>query len=201
MHSLLTILGGSMYTTRKKTASRTLVLVMMIAAMALAGTAIFSAEARAGSFSDGFPKQVLKKGATVLQHGYFFYGTWNWYEAGEWNKVYADGTYDYPRADTVRAGSKLRIRINKPERPAAFRIRAYKEVDQFSNPIGTGRLLNTTFGRVERDGKTVAWNIYFRINRSGHHYYLETHGRWARVAGTHISYGHESRHYHVKTTE
>jgi hypothetical protein len=190
-----------MYTTTMKIGSRSLALVVLVATMALAGIAIVAAEAHAGSYSDKFPKQVLLKGDTVRQDGYFYYGTWNWYEAGEWEKVAADGTYDYPRADTVRAGSKLRIRINKPERPAAFRIRAYKEVDRFSNPIGTGRLLDTTFGRLERDGKTVAWNVYFRVNRSGRHYYLETRGQWARVASTHISYGHESLHYHIKTTE
>jgi hypothetical protein len=193
--------GGSMYTTTKKTASRPLVLVVMVATMVLAGIAIVAAEAQAGSFSDGFPKQVLMKGTTVLQEGNFYYGSWHWYEAGEWNRVDADGILDYPRADTVRAGSKLHIKINKPERPAAFRIRAYKKVDRFSNPIGTGRLLNTTFRRVERDGETVGWNVFFRVNEPNRNYYLKTYGRWARVPGTHISYGDESRLYHLKTTE
>jgi len=190
-----------MYTTTKKTGSRALVLVVMVATMALAGTVIVAAEAQAGSYSDKFSKQDLIKDKTVLQDGYFYYGTWNWYAADEWERVHADGTYDYPRADTVRARSKLRIKIDKPERPAAFRIRAYKEVDRFSNPIGTGRLLNTTFGRVERNGKTVGWNVFFRVNRPGRHYYLETYGQWARVPGTHISYGQESLHYHLKTIE
>jgi hypothetical protein len=128
---------------------------MTAATMALASIAIVAAQAHAGSFSDECPKQVLMKSATVLQHGRLYYGSWHWYEAGEWNRVDADGLGGFPRADAVRAGSRLHIRTNKPERPASFRIRAYKKVDQFSTPIGTGRLLNTTFRRVERDGKTV----------------------------------------------
>jgi len=190
-----------MYTTTKKTGSRTLLLVVMVATIALASIAIVAAEARAGSFSDGFPKQVLMKGATVLQDGNFYYGTWNWYEAGEWNKVHADGLGGFPRADTVRAGSRLHIRTNKPERPASFRIRAYKKVDQFSTPIGTGRLLNTTFRRVERDGKTVGWDVFFRVNGPNRHYYLQTSGRWERVPDTHISYGASHENFHVKTTD
>ena len=100
-----------------------------------------------------------------------------------------DAVYGFPRADVVGAGSKLHIRLNKPQRPAAFRIRAYKEVDRWSNPIGTGRLLNTTFRRVERDGKTVGWDVFFRVNGPNRHYYLQTSGRWERVPDTHISYG------------
>jgi|tagenome__1003787_1003787.scaffolds.fasta_scaffold20981624_3 hypothetical protein len=190
-----------MHTTAKKTGGRALVLVVMVATMALAGTAIVAAEAQAGSYSDGFPEQVLMKGKTVPQDGYLYYGNWNWYEAGEWNTVNADGLGDYPRADTVRAPSKLHIKIDKPERPATFRIRAYEKVDRWSNLIGTGKLLHTTFKRVERDGKTVGWNVFFRINRPDRHYYLQTYGRWARVPDTHISYGDLSLHYHLKTTE
>ena len=192
-----------MYTTTKTTGSRTLVLVVMVATIALASMAIVAAEARAqaGSFSDEFPKLVLKKGETKLQAGRFYYGTWNWYEAGEWNRVHADGIGGFPQAETVRAGSRLHIKINKPERPANFSIRAYRRVDQFSNPIGTGKLLNTTLRPVEREGKTVGWKVFFRVNEADRHFYLETGWRWERVPGTHISHGHTHENYHVKTTE
>jgi hypothetical protein len=190
-----------MYATTKRTGRRALVLVMTATTMALASIAIVAAQAHAGSFSDEFPKTVLMKGATVLQHGRFYYGSWHWYEAGEWNRVDADGLGGFPRADAVRAGSRLHIKINKPERPANFSIRAYRKVDQFSNPIGTGRLLNTTFRRVERDGKTVGWDVFFRVNGPNRHYYLETGGRWERVPSTHISYGNSHENFHIKTTD
>lgn len=162
--------------------------------------AVVAAEAQAGSYSDGFPKQVLMKGTTVLQDEQFYYGTWNWYEAGEWNRVFADGFEGFPRADTVGVGSKMHIKLNKPELPATVKIKAYERTD-LGLPVGQGRLLNTTFGRVERDGKTTGWNVFFRVNEPERHYYLETYVRWARVPGTHISYGAESWHYHLKTTE
>ena len=184
--------------TPRKHAKQLLMTFMLVLAMALA---VVAAKAQAGSFSDESPEQVLMKGTTVLQHGKFYYSTWHWYEAGEWNKVHADGIGGFPRADTVRAGSRLHIKLNKPERPATFRIRAYKKVDQFSNPIGTGRLLNTTLRRVERDGKTVGWNVLFRVNEPNRHYYLEASGRWERVPGTHISYGSRHENFHVKTTD
>jgi hypothetical protein len=55
--------------------------------------------------------------------------------------------------------------------------------------------------QVLMKGKTVAWDVFFWVNRPDRHYYLETHGRWERVPGTHISYGNESWHFHVKTAD
>ena len=173
--------------------------VVLAVALTLAGVAVVAATAEAGSFSDGFPKQVLMKGGTKLQDGDFDYGGWHWYEAGEWKEIYGDYG-EWPHAVTVRAGSKLHIRINKPERPAVFRIKAYNK-GEHGWPVGKGRDLNTTFKRVERDGKTVGWNVFFRVNRPASPYYLETYGRWARVPDTHISYGYESWHFHVKTAK
>ncbi len=33
---------------------------------------------------------------------------------------------------------------------------------QYEPDYGEGESLNTTFRRVEREGKTVAWNVFFR---------------------------------------
>ncbi len=175
--------------------------VVLVLGLVLASISVVAAQAHAGSFSDEFPKQVLMKGGTQLQDGYLNYGDWHWYEDGQWNGIYADYG-PWPHAVVVRAGSKLHIRINKPERPAIYRIRAYKQdAENPGWPVGKGRVLNTTFKRVERDGKTVGWNVFFRVNQPDRHYYLESYGRWARVPGTHISYGIESLHYHLKTSE
>jgi hypothetical protein len=188
--------------TPSKDTKRLWMTFVVVLTMVMAAIAVVAAEARAGSFSDGFPKQVLMKGETKLQDGNFYYGTWNWYEAGEWNKVHADGFGGFPRADTVRAGSRLHIKTNKPERPAVFRIRAYyEEPEQWSTPTEKGRLLDTTLRRVERDGKTVGWNVFFRVREPDRHYYLETSARWERVPDTHISYGMSHENFHVKTTD
>jgi hypothetical protein len=173
--------------------------IMVMLAIALASAGVVAAEAHAaGSFSDEFPKTVLKKGRTVLQSGRFYYGTWHSYDAGGWSVVHADGIGGFPAADLVRAGSRFHIKIIKPERPDVFRIIAYKRVEQ-GQPLGEGRHLATTFRRVERDGKTVAWNVFFRVKQPDRHYYLETFGRWERVPGTHISFGSSVRNFHLKT--
>lgn len=186
---------------KKTKAKRLWVSVVMVLAMALAGIAVVATEAQAGSFSDRAPHPALMKGQKVLQHGKFNYSGWNWYEAGKWNLVYADGLGNYPRDGVlVRAGSRLHLKINKPEKPAIFKVIAYRNDREHPGwPLGEGRSLDTTLRPMKRDDKTVGWNAYFYVNRSDHHYLLETQGIWEEVPGTHISYGEDSMHYHVKT--
>jgi hypothetical protein len=188
-------------TPRKHTKRLWMTFIMLVLAIALASMAVVTAEAQTSSNSEGFPKQVLMKGNTELQNGKFNYGTWHWYEAGQWNTVHADGLRDSPRADLVRAGSWLHIRVNKPQRPESFTITAHPRSDQGWSDYGERPRLDTSLRRVMRDGKTVAWNVFFRVNRPDRHYYLQTYGRWERVPGTHISYGTSNWNFHVKTTD
>lgn len=176
----------------------TLVLVL---AMALASIAVVAAEARAGSHRDGFPKTVLMEGRTELQEGRFYYGTWHRYVAGEWYTVHADGIGGFPRADVVGVDSKLRIKIDKPQRPERFAVRAYARLGRFGIPEGEGERLDTTLRRVERDGRTAGWNVVFHVEEPDRHYYLETRGRWERVPDSRISFGSVARNFHVKTTD
>jgi hypothetical protein len=113
----------------------------------------------------------------------------------------ADTVYNFPRrAVLLGVGSKLHLRINKPQRPERVRIVAYKDFDRNkARPIGEGHRLDTTLGRVEREGKTVAWDVYFGVNRPDRHYYLDTWIVWERVPGTRVSYGYLSRFFHLKT--
>jgi hypothetical protein len=155
---------------------------MLALAMATAAIAVVAAEAQAGSSSEGFPKPVLMKGNTEPQKGRFIYGTWHYYEAGGWNPVFADGFSGFPRADVVRAGGGLHIRINKPRRPESFTIAAYPRLDEYGMlDDWQSQRLGTTLKRVERDGKTVGWDVFFRVNEDDRHYYLETRGRWERA--------------------
>jgi hypothetical protein len=175
--------------------------VVLIMAVMLAGSAVFTATAQAGSFDRKPPNAVLMKDKTVLQTGIKGSTCWTYYRAGEgWAGSCVDRLYRFPRADLVRAGSRLHIRINKPQRPETFKVYAYKGFDKEGMwPIGKPRRLDTTLRRVERDGKTVAWNVFIGVNRPDRHYYLETFGRWQDVPGTHISYGDALWFFHVKT--
>jgi hypothetical protein len=52
---------------------------------------------------------------------------------------------------------------------------------------------------VKRDGKTVAWDVFFRANEPGRHYYLRVASGWKRVPGKHASYGRIAYGLRVKT--
>ena len=187
------------------TEPRLLVLASALAvALVFAALAVFAAEARAGSFDSRPPKAVLMKGATVLQAGQSGSFSWSFYNegSGNWKTLCADTTYMFPRAhdDFLRAGTRLHIRLGKPQRPDKFMITAYGGFDKGQKwPIGKGRRLDTNLRRVERDGKTVAWDVFFRVNEPDRHYYLDTFRLWESVPGTHTSYGDASYSFHVKT--
>ena len=161
--------------------------VVLILATVLATVMVVATQAQATRILE----PVLMKGETILQDGIFYYGTSHVYKNGSWNTYYADGSDDYPRAAVVGAGRKLHIRLNKAQRPDRFTIKDHE----------TGRHLKTTLRRVQRDGKTVAWDVYFRVNRPNHDYFLDTRGVWKHVPGTHTWYGHTVYLFHVKTAD
>ena len=173
--------------TPNKRTKRLLMYFVLVLAIALSTVTVVATQAQAIRLFD----PVLMKGHTVLQHGGFAYGTSHVYKNGSWNTYYADGLGEYPSAAVVGAGRKLHIRLNKAQRPDRFTIKDHE----------TGRHLKTTLRRVQRDGKTVAWDVYFRVNRPNHNYYLDTRGVWKHVPGTHTSYGYYVHLFHVKTTE
>jgi len=153
-------------------------------------------------FEDPSPNAVLMKGPVVLQKE-IGTGGWYYYDEGGWNGVVLEtfiAGYFLPRADLVSAGTKLHIRIDKPPRPERLWITAHEGFDREQKRfIGEGRRLDTTLRRVQRDGKTVAWDVFFHVNRPHQHYYLKTFGAWKRVPGTHSTYGSGSWTFHVKT--
>lgn len=94
----------------------------------------------------------------------------------------------YPAADAVSAGSRLHVRVNKPERPDAFSVSA------------SGRRLDTTL-RAHRAGgdEVVAWDVFFRVGRPDARYQLGASGRWGKASAGTSGYGSTVRYFHVKT--
>ena len=84
----------------------------------------------------------------------------------------------FPETDSVAAGTELRVRIFKAQRPDSFGIAAYRAVDENGEPSGEARALNRTLKRVERDGKTVAWDAVFSVKSPARDYYLVGEGHW-----------------------
>jgi hypothetical protein len=185
---------------------RLLVLATALAvALLLAALAVFAAEARASeaSFDRHPPNAVLMEGDTAIQKGLGGSTCWSyWSDAKDsWVGYCADTLYMFPRSGaSLRAGTRLHIRLGKPERPEDFKITAYKGFNKKAKfPIGKGRRLDTNLRPVERDGKTVAWDVFFRVNEPSRHYYLDTFALWKQVPNTHISSGDATYFFHVRT--
>ena len=162
------------------TRSGSRLMVIFLASMALGLLGILLASGAAQAHDHQIPNTVLKKGAKELQAGTLVKeSSWN-APAGGNECVNESAIYRtrFPEADIVAAGAKLRVRVSKAQRPDSFEIAAYRAVDAEGTPIGEGRLLNRTLGRVVRDGKTVAWDAAFSVNGSGRDYYLISEGHW-----------------------
>jgi hypothetical protein len=203
MHPMLTAWGGGVYTTAKKTGGKALMLVAMVAAMALAGTVLFAAQAWAGSFDPEPPKAVLMKYKTILQARTNDGGTWYYYQGTGWNFTIYDnfGQYSFPEPDTVGAGRRLHVRLRKPQRPSAVVINAYPRVGKNENrPSGQRRQLKRILRPIKKDGETVGWDVFFRVNQPERHYYMVVRSAWERVPDKRISYGEYIEYgLHVRT--
>jgi len=180
----------------------------LIIAVALATIAVFAAEAQATSTGSAPPLGALKKHETVLQRAGAAGGMWHYYDEREparWTRInfgHSWGAY-FPMADRVAAGTRLHVYFSKPERPIGVDINAWPTTEgrawDYARPAGKRQGLLSTLKPVRQDGKTIGWNVFFRVNEPDRHYYLKLTSRWKRVPGTHISYGHIVYAFHVKT--
>lgn len=127
------------------------------------------------------PDTTLKQGTRTLQDGRLISYCWI-------NRC-ADGVSRYPSAVLVDPGTQLHIRLSENRRPERFSLR------RSWSPDGRERRIDTTLRRVLRDGKTVAWDAYFRLERPDRHYYLGAFGVWKGSRGSSDAYWQ----FHVKT--
>jgi hypothetical protein len=85
-------------------------------------------------------------------------------------------------------------RTGRPKSSWISHISAYQKVDEWGFPVGRTTRLDTSLRRVVEDGRTVAWDVFFRVNVPGRHYYLNAFGEWENGGG-----GDDSYTFHVKT--
>ncbi len=154
--------------------------VLLVAVvLALAGV-VLGAQRPAAAHNHQVPDTVLKKGTRDLQMGRrVIESSWD-QPSGDGlcvnqNAIYSAG---FPEVDRVPADSQLRVRILKSQRPDTFEVVAYPKADREGQPVGEGRQLRSTLGRVVEDGRTVAWEAVFSVNRPDRDYYLVTEGHW-----------------------
>ena len=148
--------------------------------VALAGDVLASGRP-AEAHDHAVPDTVLKKGDRTLQAG-------RRVNESSWdaptpdgggcvnqNAIYAPG---FPEVDRVAAGSELSVRIFKPQRPDSFAVVANPKADDEGQPGGRAMTLPSTLERVVQNGRTVAWDAVFSVERPDRHYYLVTEGHW-----------------------
>ena len=158
--------------------------VLVALAVALAGIMVVP-QRPAEAHDHQVPRTILKKGARDLQVGRrVIESSWD-QPAGDnecvnQNAIYAPG---FPEVDRVAAGSRLRVRIFKIQRPDTFEVVADPRADRDGQPAGEGRTLSSPLKPVIEDDRTVAWDAVFSVDRPDRDYYLVTEGHWQDTQG------------------
>ncbi len=170
-------------------------------ALPLSASQGVAAKGRPGPLSPSYianpPDAFLMKGPIVLQKGLELSRCWSYHFKGRGlrGEGCADAPLLVPRLTVpLLAGETgLHIRLDKPQRPQRVELRVYNATSARygKNPLPTGRgrrLEGHTFlRRVEQGGKTVAWDVFFRLPRPARHYYLEAWAKWKRVPNATVS--------------
>jgi len=156
---------------------------MALASVLLSGVFLVGVQGQAQALAPRPPDATLKQGNTILQDGRLI--------SYCWIDRCVDGVSRYPSAVLVEPGTQLHIRLSENRRPDRFSLTSSR------SPDGQSRRIDTTLRRVERDGKTVAWDAYFRLERPDRHYYLGAFGVWKNQSGT--VRGDAYWQFHVKT--
>ncbi len=155
-----------------------------LASVLIGGAFLAGVQERAQALEPRPPDAILKQGDRTLQDGHRI--------AYCWTRGCVDNFEDmYPSAVVVEPGAQLRIRLTENKRPRQFSLESSRSRD------GSSRRVDTTLRRVVRDGRTVAWDAYFRLERPDRHYYLDAFGVWRDDGGR--ERGDAYWQFHAKT--
>jgi hypothetical protein len=156
---------------------------LALALVLLSGVFVAGVQGQAKALASHPPDAILKQGNKILQDGRLI--------SYCWMDGCADGVSNYPSAVLVEPGNRLHIRLSENRRPVQFSLGSRR------SPDGQWRRIDTTLRRVERDGKTVAWDAYFRLEHPDRHYFMDAFGVWKDDGGT--ERGDASWQFHLKT--
>jgi hypothetical protein len=76
----------------------------------------------------------------------------------------------WPKADKVRAGDRVRLRIHWKREPNRVFVDSYRGVQDNGKPAGEGASVGWHKEPVRRNGDVVAWDIVFRLRAVREHY-------------------------------
>jgi len=177
-------------------ASRLRWVLVLLTAIVVALVGVLAAQLPASAHDHRVPKTVLMKGKQELQAGRKV-DEYSWtYPAGDGICATEQAvlTFGFPKeVPSVAAGSVLKVRINKSQKPRPFYL---AEVDQNGEPRGE---VNVRLKPVVRDERTVAWDAVFRVKRPNSDYYLEAEGHWKDKQDCNNADQYAFWTFHVKT--
>lgn len=150
--------------------------VVLFAVIALGTVGVFLYSQPAVAHDHEPPKTVLMKGSKELQAGRLT-DEYRWsYTSPSGKACWTDEAtipFAFPRGlPTVAAGSTLKVRVYKRHEPRPMLI---QEIDLEGQPRGE---VAAKMRPVVRDGKTVAWNAVFTVDRPNTLYRLMAEGHW-----------------------
>lgn len=153
--------------------------VLLVALMLGTGVVVVGVQAPTRAHDHLVPKAKLMKWERFLQRGQLQAYCWT-RPSGSGNvaTTCADYAASFPRTDRVKAGSRLKIRLLKDERPEGVVLEAYPRANRNGTTEGKRRILDVALKRVVENGRTVAWDAVFDVNRPDRHYYLLAGGVW-----------------------
>lgn len=149
---------------------------VLFASIMLGAAGVLLAAGTAGAHDDHPPKTVLMKQSRELQAGRLT-DEYEWSYPSPNGKACRTDEVTIPFAfarglPTVAVGSRLKVRVHKSQRPRSFTI---AEIDRDGQPWGK---VGTRLRPVVRDGRTVAWEAAFTVDRPNTLYRLLSEGHW-----------------------
>lgn len=82
------------------------------------------------------------------------------------------------RAIPARAGTRAYVRIHERYRPERARVRFQRQLSEDYYPTGPARRVPYRWSRVTSNGKTIAWDLRFRLPRRPGHLYPTVYAKW-----------------------
>src|SRR3712207_103264 len=156
------------------------------------------------------PDALLMKGPIVLQKGRELTRCWTYYSKDGRSMSSGCAAYFFHSfsrwyVPLPAGGTELHIRINNPQRLKWLTFAAYTGFKPYPWDKSVGvpfgeRHLGYTIRRVENArGKTVAWNVFFRLPRAESHYYLDLYTQWKAAPHAGLSFYDTWYTFHVRT--
>ena len=133
-------------------------MVVLLTAMAVSLVGLLAVQGQVSAHDHRIPKTVLMRGREELQTDRKV-EEFAWaYPSRNGNVCFVDeGTFPFgfpTDVSSVAAGSKLKVRIYKNQKPDTFSVTAYSRLKGNGEPVdATGRPLGTSLEAVVRDGR------------------------------------------------